>query len=321
MTTQIFSVTAVGTQSAPTIGGVLYKKSGVTGVFGLAVALLVVDFVMRLIVIEKKVAAKYEEYQQINSNEDNADEDDEDEPDEESPLLDNNNKDHYRLDPPKNWLIKHVPILACFKDPALIAALWLGFVQAMFLGSFDSTIPTVAEDYYDFDSLKVGVLFLALGIPDLIMGPPGGWAVDKYGTKPVATFSCVWLTPLFFVLRVIKPGGEDQIKLWAALLAIIGIGMGIFGAPSIVESGAVAERYYKANPDFFGNSGPYAQLYGLSSMCFCAGLALGPVMAGTLKDTIGYGNMNAILGGLAAVTGVVSFLFIGGKPKILRKDV
>lgn len=293
------------------------------GVFGLAVALLVIDFVMRLVVIEKKVAAKYEEYQQrhsITSNADGTAEEDGDDADEESPLLGDNNKDRYRLDPPKNFVIKHFPILACFKDPALISALWLGFVQAMFLGSFDSTIPTVAEDYYDFDSLKVGVLFLALGIPDLIMGPPGGWAVDHWGTKPVATLGCIWLTPLFFLLRLVQPGGQDQIKVWAILLALIGIGMGIFGAPSIVESGAVAERYYKANPDFFGNNGPYAQLYGVSSMFFCAGLALGPVMAGNLKDTIGYGNMNAVLGGFAAVTIVPSYMYVGGKPRLWWKS-
>lgn len=108
---------------------------------------------------------------------------------------------------------------------------------------------------------------------------------------------------------------SSQVKLWAGLLALAGIGMGIFGAPSIVEAGAVVERYYRANPEFFGDSGPYAQLYGLTSMCFCGGLTLGPLVAGSLKDSIGYGNMNAVMAAVAGVTSVISWLFIGGRPK------
>ncbi|KAF2103438.1 MFS general substrate transporter [Rhizodiscina lignyota] len=302
----IFSVISVGTQASPTIGGILYEKAGLPGVFGLAIALLVVDFVMRLLVIEKKIAAKYEAHMRraslANPQTDGMDgtaEHDNHDPDEESPLLSGNEHKKYHLNEPKSWILRKVPILACIHDTALLAALWLAFVQAILLGSFDATIPTVAEDYYDFDALKAGALFLSLGLTDLITGPIGGWAVDKYGTKPAAVI-----------------GSSDQVKIWAGLLALIGIGMGIFGAPSIVEAGAVVQRYYKANPDFFGENGPYAQLYGLNSMCFCGGLTIGPVIAGGLKDSIGYGNMNAVLAAIAGVTSIISWLYIGGPPRI-----
>lgn len=322
---QIFSVIAVGTQASPTIGGVLYDKTGVIGVFGLGVALLLVDLLLRLLVIEKKVAAKYEESQraiaQTNGEDDIADED---QPDEDSPLLGEREQQHYRLPEEKSWIVRKVPIFACMTDSALISALWLAFVQAVFLGSFDSTIPTVAEDYYDFNSLRVGLLFLAFAVTDLVTGPIAGWSVDRFGTKPVATIGCLWLVPSFALLRLPQPdlaGGEGspQVKLWAGLLAVAGFGMGIFGSPSIVEAGAVVDNYYKANREFFGESGPYAQLYGLNSMFFNAGLMSGPLIAGYLKDAIGYGDMNAVMAAIAGVSAIVSFMFIGGKPRLVKK--
>ena len=105
-----------------------------------------------------------------------------------------------------------------------------------------------------------------------------------------------------------------------ALLALLGIGLAGMGAPSLVEMGAVTEKYYKRNKAYFGENGPYAQLYGLNSMVFCAGLTLGPLLAGGLKDSVGYGNMNAVVAAISAITAVLSFLYIGGKPKILRKQ-
>lgn len=314
---------SVGTQASPTIGGILYEKAGFGGVFGVGIAILVIDFIMRLLVIEKKVAARYEPHQKQISvpgsdAEEQGDGESNEEPDEQSPLLGRNELNSYRLEVSKNGILRHVPILACLKDASLLSALWLAFVQALFLGSFDSTIPTLAEDYYGFNSLEAGVLFLSLGIADLVMGPIGGWWVDKHGTKAPAVASCIWLVPGFALLKLVQPGGKEQIILWAALLAVTGIGMGVFGSPSIVEAGAVTEKYYNANPEFFGDNGPYAQLYGLNSMCFCAGLTLGPLIAGLLKDSIGYGNMNAVFSAVAALTAVVSFLFIGGKPKLLQ---
>jgi hypothetical protein len=121
-------------------------------------------------------------------------------------------------------------------------------------------------------------------------------------------------------LRIPQPGGQDQQIIYGALLGFCGVGLAGIGAPGMVEAGAVVEKYYKANPEFFGREkgGPYAQLYGLQSMVFSAGLAIGPELAGQLREAIGYGNMNAVLAGLCGVTAVLCFVFLGGRPGVLR---
>jgi len=46
---------------------------------------------------------------------------------------------------------------------------------------------------------------------------------------------------------------------------------------------------------------------------------VGPELAGELKSAIGYGNMNIVLAVISAVTAVLSWVYIGGKPKVLRR--
>jgi len=192
-------------------------------------------------------------------------------------------------------------------------------MQALLLAAFDSTIPTFARDAYGFDSLKDGLLFIPLGVADLVVGPLAGWATDRLGVKPVTTFGFVLLTPVLILLRLPQAGGVKQLVLYGCLIALAGAGSSIISSGSIVESGAVVEKYYTANKEFFGHKEPYAQLYGINAMMFSGGLTLGPLIAGGLKDRIGYGNMNAVLGVVCGITAVLCYLFLGGRPAWLKK--
>ena len=331
--------------AAPVLGGVVYRQSGYAGVFGLGFAILAVDFIMRLLIIEKKTAARY-----VSTNggeepnghasqdqEDPQDGDAEDEDGEEDPLIRKKETNEYKIPPGQPRWIRSFPILYCLKDPRLLTAFLLALVQATLLATFDATIPvscipvvsdshvlansmqTLAQEYYGYDSLKAGLLFIALVLPYLAMGPLAGWAVDHYGAKPAAVIGFGYLVPVLILLRLVRPGGRPEVVVFCALLALCGIGMGIIGSPSIVEASFVIQMYDKANPDFFGINGPYAQLYGLNSMVFSLGLTIGPLVSGALKDSIGYGNMNLVVAILCLVTAALSFIFVGGKPAMIKR--
>lgn len=328
----IFSFISVGPLAAPVIGGVLYDKAGFAGVFGAGFAVLAIDFTMRAVVIEKKVARRYEGQSDnpthdqdngtdghANGNAGGQDEESQANGEEEPLLRKKEEKQSFKLSPDQPKIARAIPILPCLSDPRLLSALLIALVQATLLGSFDSTVPTVGQEFFGFSSLEAGILFLPLGIADLILGPLWGWLVDKYGTKPVAVASYTYLVPILILLRLPHPGNTKQAVLYGSLLALCGIGLAGIGAPSIVEAGDVVQKYYEANPEFFGEDGPYAQLYGLNSMVFSAGLTLGPEIAGEVKEVIGYGNMNAVLAAICALTAVLSFVYMGGKPKMLQR--
>ena len=302
----IFGFISVGELAAPVLGGVVYKRAGFGGVFGMGFAILAVDFMMRILLIEKKVASRFRGIEaeedgeaiqgqdQTRMNQEN--EENGGESGEEDPLIKKQEAEEYKIpEEGRSKVIRSFPLLYCLKDPRLLTALLLALVQATLLSTFDATIPTVGQDYFGFTSLEAGLIFIALVLPYMVGGPFAGWLVDRKGPKPAAVFGFGYLAPALILLRLARPGGTRQIVLYCTLLAFNGVGLAIIGSPSIVEAAYVVQLYDKANPDFFGVNGPYAQLYGLNSMGFSAGLTLGPVLSGGLKDAIGYGNMNLVV--------------------------
>jgi len=241
---------------------------------------------------------------------------------ESQPLLAKRNEEEaelYRLPPQKSRLARIAPIIPCFANPSLLTSQWLALVQGIILGSADATVTTVSRELFGFDSMKAGLLFLPIGLVDLFVGPIAGWIIDRRGTKLVSVVAFVYLTPVLVLFRLVHAGGLDQQLLYGGLLGLLGAGLSGFGAISVVEAGAVVEKYHHYNVDFFGESGPYAQLYGLNGMLFNLGLAVGPELAGELKEAIGYGNMNIVLAAICGGTAVLCYLYIGGKPKILQR--
>jgi MFS family permease len=320
----IFSIISVGELAAPVLGGVLYEKTGFAGVFGLSAGILGIDFLMRLLVVEKKVAARYEDPKQDAFNHDTTDLHDDEDPEaptESDTLLPKPEKDYYAIPPNQPTLIRHLPILYCLTSPRLLTALLLAFMQATILGTFDATVPTEAQSLFSFSSLSSGLLFIALDIPYLVFGPLAGWSVDKYGPKPAAVFGFGFLCPALILLRIPHADtGRGQVILFCALLSLCGVGMGVIGSPSIVEASNVVQKFDRANGEFFGKNGPYAQLYGLNSLVFSAGLTVGPILSGSLRDSIGYGNMNLVVALMSGVTAALSFVLVGGTPRVLRRS-
>ncbi|PMD40179.1 MFS transporter-like protein [Hyaloscypha variabilis F] len=310
----IFSFISVGELAAPVLGGVVYKKAGSGAVFGMGFGLLVIDFAMRLAVIEKKVAAKYG----LEDDE----EEDEEEANEESPLLANetDNSEEWKIPNDQPPYIRKFPLLYCLRNSRLLVAELVAFMQAVLLATFDSTIPTEAQDLFGFDSLKAGLLFMPLILPYLLLGPLAGKGVDKYGPKLAASLGFGLMVPPLILLRIPHEGGNAEIAKFCIFLAMCGVNFALISAPSIVEASFVVEEYYKANQEIFGDEGPYAQLYAINSMVFSAGLTLGPLISGGLRDAIGFGNMNAVVAGMSAVVSVLCYMFLGGASvKSLKK--
>jgi len=315
----IFSFISVASLLGPLLGGILYKKAGYEGVFGIAAALLLVDFAMRVLVIEKRRARLYYRNSSLTADQDGVNGDDHgndngDETDEEVPLLPSG-REIYKINTNELKLAKNFPLIFCFRHPGLVLAFVVAFMQATLLGAFDSTVPLQAKELFGFDSLKAGVLFVPLSIGDLLIGPLAGWAVDRFGTKPVGTIGFGSLVPILIALRVVDTGNKEHIIIYCTLLVLCGVGLSFIGAPSIVEAGSVVQKYHKANPGLFPPDGPFGSLYGVNCVCFSAGLTAGPLFGGFLRGSIGYGNMNAVVACFCAITAISCFIWLGGRPK------
>jgi MFS family permease len=317
----MFSFVTPGAILAPTIGGAIYSRAGYVAVFLVGGGVLVVDFIMRLFLIEKPVARRYMQIED-EAVEDSAANESTDTnghaeagPTEDSPLLKVDDKIVYKIPPGQPERVRNFPFLYCLSDVSLAASMFIALVHAILIGSFDATLPKYGEELFGFDSLQAGLLFIPLGVIDSLITPFTGWLVDRFGAKRVGTPGFVLTAPLMFAFRFVTSNTHEQLVLYCVLLAFAGIGLSVIGTPSLVEAGGVVQRYYDANPAFFDHHPPYATLYGLQSMVFMLGLTIGPLVAGGLKDWIGYGNMNAGMAVISIVSAVVCWQFLGRRPK------
>lgn len=195
----------------------------------------------------------------------------------------------------------------------------MAFTQAALVGVFDSTIPTEAQDSFGFASLRAGVMFAPLVLPYLLLGPLAGKAVDTYGVKPATVIGLSYQAIALLLLRIPHAGGGGEIAKFCVFLTLAGVGMAVISPPSIVEASYVVEQYHRVNRDFFGEQGPYAQLFAVNSMFFFLGLTVGPLAAGALRDGVGYGNMNAVVAAFCVSVGFLSFFYMGGRPRMFRR--
>ncbi|KAL9615524.1 MAG: hypothetical protein Q9167_000037 [Letrouitia subvulpina] len=312
-TGSIFGTISIGVLAAPVLGGILYHKTGVTGPLALGCSLLGVDLIMRLLMVEKKIATKFgfgdgDPAEQRPHSEDTREVGPDD------PLLKKPQDPAYIIPLEQPRMIKSCPILYCFKNVRLLTANWITLIQATILGALDATVPTVGEEYYDFNSLQTGLLFIPILVPGLILGPVAGGITDRQGPKTIVVLGFGLLVPIFILLRIAQPGGLVEVLIYCFLLTLCGTCLAFTNPPALVESTLVIEKYHKANPEIFGPNGPYAQVSSITGFTYNAGTALGSLLAGALKDAIGYGNMNLVTAALSLITALLGFLYTGEKP-------
>lgn len=145
--------------------------------------------------------------------------------------------------------------------------------------------------------------------------------VDKYGPKRTTILGSALLVPALALLRVIHTTPDRLgITLYCILLSLGCFGLGFLSTPSFVESNVVIEKYYKNNPDVFGDRPPLGALYGIYLTAFGGGATIGPVCAGALGNSVGYGNMNAVLAGMVAAAAICSYVWLGGKPDWMKRQ-
>ncbi len=86
---------------------------------------------------------------------------------------------------------------------------------------------------YSFERtpLWAGIYMLPLTGGFLLAGPLAGWLSDKYGARPFATGGMLVAAASFFLLTFLPANFEFPV--FAALLLMNGIGMGLFAAPNM----------------------------------------------------------------------------------------
>jgi len=164
---------------------------------------------------------------------------------------------------------------------------------------------------FDWYSTAAGLVYLPLALPCLI-APLVGWASDKYGPRWPATLGFITGLPFLVLLRLVTHDSIGQKVLLCALLALIGVSLNLMMPPLMAEITYVVEAKEKKTPGLFGRSGAYAQAYALFNCAFAGGALVGPIWAGFVEATSGWGTMSWSLGLLSGLSAIPIVIWTGG---------
>ena len=344
---------------APLLGGVVFAQAGYYAVFAMAFGLMALDIFLRVVLIERKVAAKWtrpeameESAKKAVPEEDNRNSVASIEMDamavegagtqttsqqldgkhEERPSLEHTTSKRSAAEEAipesgptasKRWTQKLPPVIFLLSSRRLLSALWACVMQATLLTAFDSILPLFVKDTFHWSSIGAGLIFLPIVIVSFL-GPIVGWLTDKYGPRLFAIAGYTMACPCLILLRLVNRNTMGQKVLLCALLALVGLSLTLVLTPMMAEiTYAVEAKVRRHEAGYFGRHGAYAQAYSLFNVAWAAGCMIGPLLAGLVNQANGWGTATLILGCISIFTAIPVAIWTGGsifKQKKAKKE-
>lgn len=316
---------SVGTLIAPMLGGIVYREGGYFEVFSMMFALICVDIILRLLIIEKHKAARWLEPSEIPPIEQAvpaADAGDIKPPAliaEERSTAEGEKRDTAMSSEPAKSKRKLPVVLVLLKSRRLEAAFIGTFMVSATMAAFDATLPLFVNQVFDWNALGAGLIFIALLLPHLA-GPLIGHCVDKYGPRWIATVGLLMLLPFWILLRLVDHNSIRQKVLLCGLLSGVGIAGALAVTSLMTEFSKVCDGKERQDPSLFGGRSAYATSYGIFNVAWAAGSLAGPLMAAALVRNEGWKTMTLVFGVLSAVCTIPVVLFCGGLIRVTRQN-
>lgn len=302
---------------APLLGGVVYQQAGYYAVFGMAFGMLGLDIILRLLLIEKKVARKWlgelrPENMRPGMRHSNELCKSQDAERAETITTDARPAGSRRQSAFDGPIAKKLPpMLILLKSKRMQATFWASTVTALTLTAFDVTLPLFVEQTFGWTSTGAGLIFLALLAPSVIQ-PLFGWLVDKHGPRWMAGFGLLVMVAPYVCLRFVSHDTMEQKVLLCALLCIIGFGVCLTMAAVMTEFTVICVEKEQKIPGSMGRGGAYAQSYSLFNITWGLGSLVGAYWAGGVKQSAGWATMGWSLAILCGVVCIPTFLYVGG---------
>ena len=231
----------LGLLASPFLGGIIYAHAGYYAVFALLFTLIFVDILLRLLLIEKKHAAKWalpsergdsehctedqaaqQQYGNLSANVEERNGSTET-----SPLLlaTGEPRSSAYLEEGRTSTENHArsmpPLFTLLKSPRLLAAIYGIFINYFLIAAFDGVLPIFVNRTFGWSSLGAGLIFLCIALPALT-APLVGMLSDRYGPRWFAICGLVLTAPFVILLRLITHDGLGQVVLLCVLLSLTG---------------------------------------------------------------------------------------------------
>ncbi|KAB8071266.1 putative MFS transporter [Aspergillus leporis] len=274
----------LGVITGPPIGGLVYQKGGYYAVCSLGFVIAVLDLMLRLAVLEKEVPGS-----RIHNDATST-----------SHTISERSAES-RADVPGFKQQKIPTSLRLLKESRMWITLWGLAFDGIVTGAFDATLPSFAGKLFGWNPFAAGLIFLVIAVPALLE-PIFGRLTDRFGARIMAVLGYTFFAPCLISLQFISQNTLTHKVLLAFLVALCSLAPGMAQPGLYIESQMILGKIEDQTPGIFGDKGAVAQAFGLQTMANYAGLAVGPIIGGSLLDRYGWKVMAWVLGAMAGVT-------------------
>ncbi|CAI7659143.1 unnamed protein product [Penicillium bialowiezense] len=281
----------------PVLGGLLFDHFGAVGAFGLPIAMLVVDIILRILIVEK---AKESACNEVVESPREADASASPGANEETPLV---------AAPPRPG----GPSLSFrnFLDTRLMTTVLVEVTISSVYSVFETqyqTLPLFTIETYQWSPTNAGLVFLGLTLPSFLSIPLATFT-NKHGwnrRKIVAIELIVSSLPMAGLKWAEGPTIQHEL-LFVLLIFLVGLFMTTCQAQVMAEvSDSVRQIEARHGIDSSKSSG-MGTGFAFCNMAIAAGQFIGPLIAGVTRLGFGWSVMTFMLGILSLVVGLVSF--------------
>ncbi|OAT08046.1 MFS multidrug transporter [Blastomyces gilchristii SLH14081] len=310
----IVAARSIATISAPLIGGIVYAKVGYYMVYVTAFIFLGADIVFRLVMIEARVAQKWDPSIGLQLAREHFSTQKLEGPEKVSQKEDEARA--FTVAQPRGSRISRLvhylpPFITVLSSIRLVMALWGCTVLAILFGAFEATIPLFVHSTFHWDSAGAGLVFLAVLIPTFI-SPAIGWLADKHGTRWYVAIGYLLTTIPVILLRIVTQNTLYNKIVFCVLLAFSGGLAMLFEVPVQIEIVLSVEEKMRENAAHYGEQGAYAQAFGLGNLTYALGLIIGPLWSGYAVEGAGWGVVTLTLGIMCCVSAVPAAIWTEG---------
>ncbi|BCR90467.1 uncharacterized protein ACHE_60353S [Aspergillus chevalieri] len=313
------SFVTAGIVGGPMVGGTMFQLFGYWPAWSVPLTVLVLDIIARLIMIEPRSLSP----PSFSGKPDSASEETTgllsgDSPG--NPQNSNQYVDDYMPAKPSSAPLGFYRVV--LREPRVWTGLASLLMTSSLMSSFNTTLPAHLRDAFGWGSLPIGMMFLCLQAPGMVLGGPFGIIRDRCGLRIPNAIGWFLTAPLLCLMGITgNPRfpwvGDASHGKTLFTCCMIGLGTVLIlvrGAGAIQLTCVVRELQAK-DPFIFGSQGGSSRVFSTSEVVYSLGMTIGPLISGLLYEKVGFCLMNIVFAIACVAMASLSFTWLDGRPE------
>ncbi|KAF4205490.1 hypothetical protein CNMCM6805_006236 [Aspergillus fumigatiaffinis] len=203
-----------------------------------------------------------------------------------------------------------------FREPRILTGAVNLLLYNIITAGFNTTLPLHLRTIFHWESMTVGLTFLGLQLPQVILGPLVGCLRDRLGYRYLTTVGWILLAPLLWLLGVpgsntfswSRPETHGKASFFTCI-AGTGVMLSLVRGGGALQMTRVMHELQSKDPTFFGDYGASSRLFSLIEIFFNLGLVLGPLLSGLLVEALSFYYTWGLFGGVSLLVAFFTFFF------------